>query len=93
MDNNNATFNSSITTGQSDHSFRDEKLYGLANYPYDTISVDDIDKSEYEESLLNKILNDSLNEEENQVYFAYGKWQFNIFISFRMTCKRCKPRS
>lgn len=20
-----------------------------------------------------------------------GKWQFNIFISFCVTCKRCKP--
>lgn len=50
VDNNNnlATFNPSITTGQSDYSFRDEKLYGLANYPYDTISVDDIGKSERE---------------------------------------------
>lgn len=79
---NLATFNSSVTTGQSDYSSRDEKLYGLANYPYDIISVDDIDKleREYEGSPLNKILNISLNEEGNQVYFAYSKWQFNIFM-------------
>lgn len=91
--NNLATFNSSVTTGQSDYSSRDEKLYGLANYPYDIISVDDIDKSEreYEGSPLNKILNISLNKEGNQVCFAYGKWQFNIFMSLYMTCKRCKP--
>lgn len=69
VDNDNlATFNPSVTTGQSDYSSQDEKLYGLANYPYDTISVDDIDKSEreYEGSLLNKILNISLNEKGNQ---------------------------
>lgn len=46
--NNFATPNPSITTGQGDYNSRDEKLYGLANYPYDTISVDDIDKSERE---------------------------------------------
>ncbi|XP_019884178.1 uncharacterized protein LOC105254826 [Camponotus floridanus] len=72
---NLATFNSSVTTGQSDYSSRDEKLYGLANYPYDIISVDDIDKSEreYEGSPLNKILNISLNEEGNQsdIPFAF----------------------
>lgn len=49
VDNDNlATFNPSVTTGQSDYSSQDEKLYGLANYPYDTISVDDIDKSKRE---------------------------------------------
>ncbi|XP_050459547.1 uncharacterized protein LOC126855727 [Cataglyphis hispanica] len=74
VDNNNATFHPSITTGQSDYSSRDEKLYGLANYPYDTISVDYIDKSEreYEEFLLNKILNDSLNEEnQSDIPFTF----------------------
>ncbi|KMQ95412.1 glucose dehydrogenase, partial [Lasius niger] len=62
------SFNPSITAGQSDYDSRDEKLYGLANYPYDIISVDDVDKSvrEYEGSRLNKILNISLNEEGNQ---------------------------
>ncbi|XP_072754120.1 uncharacterized protein [Anoplolepis gracilipes] len=66
MDNNFVTVNPSITTGQSDYSSRDKKLYGLANYLYDTISVDDIDKSEreYEGSPRNKILNIS-NEEGN----------------------------
>ncbi|KAG5330501.1 DHGL dehydrogenase, partial [Acromyrmex heyeri] len=45
---NIATFSPSASTGQSDYSTRDEKLHGLANYPYDTISVHYVGKSSRE---------------------------------------------
>ncbi|XP_011700380.1 PREDICTED: uncharacterized protein LOC105457425 [Wasmannia auropunctata] len=65
---NLATFSPPASMGQSDYSARnDEGLHGLANYPYDTISVHHIGKSsrEYEESSLRQILDLSLNGEEN----------------------------
>ncbi|XP_077255947.1 uncharacterized protein LOC143893934 isoform X2 [Temnothorax americanus] len=43
-----ATLSPPASTGQSDYSARDEKLHGLANYPYDTISVYDVGKSSRE---------------------------------------------
>jgi len=52
---NIATFSPPASTGQNDYSTRDEKLHGLANYPYDTISVHYVGKSsrEYEGASLN----------------------------------------
>ncbi|XP_071558787.1 uncharacterized protein [Temnothorax nylanderi] len=45
---NLATLSPPASTGQSDYSARDEKLHGLANYPYDTISVYHVGKSSRE---------------------------------------------
>jgi len=45
---NLATFSPPASTEQSDYSTRDEKLYGLANYPYDTRSIHHVGKSSRE---------------------------------------------
>lgn len=66
---NLATLSPPVSTGQSDYSARNEKLHGLANYPYDTISVHHVGKSsrEYGGSSLKRLFDASSNGEGNQV--------------------------
>ncbi|XP_011867254.1 PREDICTED: uncharacterized protein LOC105561673 isoform X2 [Vollenhovia emeryi] len=66
---NLATLSPPVSTGQSDYSARNEKLHGLANYLYDTISVHHVGKSSREHggSSAKQIFDVSSDGEGNQV--------------------------